>query len=117
MDDRKRSATQSVDDLAPPTKRQAVNGGSKSSADSLPWNEDLEVSLPYTLPLLVSTPERVPPCGYYLQSDKVYTQIYISSEGLPSFVTQLNSPKAAIGLRFHHLKCIHGAALSQHANA
>src|SRR5277367_5967862 len=46
MEDRKRSAAQSVDDLAPPTKRQAVNGASKTSADSdLPWKDDLEVSV------------------------------------------------------------------------
>ena len=39
MEDRKRSAG---DDLAPPTKRQAVNG--KASADSdMPWAADLEV--------------------------------------------------------------------------
>ncbi|KAH6681727.1 BRE1 E3 ubiquitin ligase-domain-containing protein [Halenospora varia] len=38
MEDRKRSAG---DDLAPPTKRQAVNG--KASADSdMPWSSDLE---------------------------------------------------------------------------
>ncbi|KAG9234455.1 BRE1 E3 ubiquitin ligase-domain-containing protein [Amylocarpus encephaloides] len=38
MEDRKRSAG---DELAPPTKRQAVNG--KSSADSdMPWSSDLE---------------------------------------------------------------------------
>jgi hypothetical protein len=46
MEDRKRPAGQSVDDLAPPTKRQAVNGGSKVSVDAdMPWKEDLEVSL------------------------------------------------------------------------
>ena len=46
MEERKRSATQSVDDLAPPTKRQAVNGASKTSADSdMPWKDDLEVSV------------------------------------------------------------------------
>lgn len=39
MEDRKRSAG---DDLAPPTKRQAVNG--KASADTdMPWATDLEV--------------------------------------------------------------------------
>jgi E3 ubiquitin-protein ligase BRE1 len=44
MEDRKRPAGQNVDDLAPPTKRQAVNGGSKASADSdMPWKDDLEV--------------------------------------------------------------------------
>ncbi|PQE13059.1 e3 ubiquitin- ligase bre1 protein [Rutstroemia sp. NJR-2017a BBW] len=45
MEDRKRSAGQSTDDLAPPTKRQAINGGSKTSADSentAPWSEDIE---------------------------------------------------------------------------
>jgi E3 ubiquitin-protein ligase BRE1 len=46
MEDRKRSAAQNVDDLAPPTKRQAVNGASKTSADSdMPWKDDLEVSV------------------------------------------------------------------------
>ncbi len=45
MEDRKRPAGQSVEDLAPPTKRQAVNGSTKASADAdMPWKEDLEVS-------------------------------------------------------------------------
>lgn len=45
MEDRKRAAGQSVDDLAPPTKRQAMNGGSKVSVDAdMPWKDDLEVS-------------------------------------------------------------------------
>jgi len=46
MEDRKRSAAHNVDDLAPPTKRQAVNGSTKSAiyAD-LPWNDELEVSI------------------------------------------------------------------------
>ncbi|RFU26431.1 hypothetical protein B7463_g9914, partial [Scytalidium lignicola] len=43
MEDRKRSAGHGADDLAPPTKRQAVNGSSKSSADNdMPWKDDLE---------------------------------------------------------------------------
>jgi hypothetical protein len=42
MEDRKRSAAQ--DDLAPPTKRQAVNGGKNSADSDLPWAKDLEVS-------------------------------------------------------------------------
>ncbi|KFX98619.1 hypothetical protein O988_04272 [Pseudogymnoascus sp. VKM F-3808] len=43
MEDRKRAAGQSVDDLAPPTKRQAMNGGSKVSVDAdMPWKDDLE---------------------------------------------------------------------------
>lgn len=51
MEDRKRPAGQSVDDLAPPTKRQAVNGGSKASADAdMPWKDDLEVRI--TNPLI-----------------------------------------------------------------
>lgn len=46
MEDRKRSAGQSADDLAPPTKRQAINGGSKASIDAdMPWKDDLEVSV------------------------------------------------------------------------
>jgi E3 ubiquitin-protein ligase BRE1 len=39
MEDRKRSAG---DDLAPPTKRQAVNGKASADAD-MPWASDLEV--------------------------------------------------------------------------
>ncbi|ESZ93723.1 hypothetical protein SBOR_5908 [Sclerotinia borealis F-4128] len=45
MEDRKRAAGQSTDDLAPPTKRQAMNGAGKASADSentAPWSEDIE---------------------------------------------------------------------------
>ncbi|TAQ85887.1 hypothetical protein B7494_g5799 [Chlorociboria aeruginascens] len=43
MEDRKRSAGQSADELAPPTKRQAINGGSKASLDAdMPWKDDLE---------------------------------------------------------------------------
>jgi hypothetical protein len=46
MEDRKRPASQSVEDLAPSTKRQAVNGATKASADSdMPWKDDLEVSV------------------------------------------------------------------------
>jgi E3 ubiquitin-protein ligase BRE1 len=57
MEDRKRAAGQSVDDLAPPTKRQAMNGGSKVSVDAdMPWKDDLEVSSSifplHTIPLL-----------------------------------------------------------------
>ncbi|PSS22448.1 hypothetical protein M430DRAFT_98742 [Amorphotheca resinae ATCC 22711] len=40
MEDRKRSAAQ--DDLAPPTKRQAVNGSRNSADSDLPWAKDLE---------------------------------------------------------------------------
>ncbi|RAL58545.1 hypothetical protein DID88_003993 [Monilinia fructigena] len=45
MEDRKRAAGQSTDDLAPPTKRQAINGAGKAAADSdntAPWSEDIE---------------------------------------------------------------------------
>ena len=42
MEDRKRSAAQ--DELAPPTKRQAVNGGRSRDVDAdMPWARDLEV--------------------------------------------------------------------------
>lgn len=40
MDDRKRSG----EDLAPPSKRQAVNGKSTSADSDMPWSADLEVS-------------------------------------------------------------------------
>jgi hypothetical protein len=60
MEDRKRTASQSVDELAPPTKRQAVNGASKASADSdMPWKDDLEVSVtrpPHHLPISTAFP-------------------------------------------------------------
>ncbi|KFY94139.1 hypothetical protein V498_04033 [Pseudogymnoascus sp. VKM F-4517 (FW-2822)] len=53
MEDRKRAAGQSVDDLAPPTKRQAMNGGSKVSVDAdMPWKDDLELS--QTVPDLIT---------------------------------------------------------------
>lgn len=43
MEDRKRPAAQSSDDLGPPTKRQAVNGTGKSQMDAdMPWKDDLE---------------------------------------------------------------------------
>lgn len=59
MEDRKRPAGQSVDDLAPPTKRQAVNGGSKVSVDAdMPWKDELEVS--GTRPPYTSSPLRSP---------------------------------------------------------
>jgi E3 ubiquitin-protein ligase BRE1 len=34
MEDRKRPAVNSTDDIAPPSKRQAVNGGSKAKDDA-----------------------------------------------------------------------------------
>jgi hypothetical protein len=40
MDDRKRSG----EELAPPSKRQAVNGKSASADADMPWSADLEVS-------------------------------------------------------------------------
>jgi len=56
MEDRKRSAG---DDLAPPTKRQAVNG--KASADSdMPWKDDLEVCC-HTTPEFICMNTRIPP--------------------------------------------------------
>ncbi|KAI4870940.1 E3 ubiquitin-protein ligase BRE1 [Hypoxylon rubiginosum] len=46
MEDRKRPAISSTDDIAPPSKRQAVNGGSKSKDDSdvkeEAWIEDYQ---------------------------------------------------------------------------
>ncbi|KAL2258606.1 hypothetical protein VTK26DRAFT_8024 [Humicola hyalothermophila] len=40
MEDRKRPASSAVDDSAPPTKRQAVNGSSKSKDDSADMREE-----------------------------------------------------------------------------
>lgn len=47
MEDRKRPAVSAVDEFAPPSKRQAVNGGSKSKDDSGDMKEEawIEVSL------------------------------------------------------------------------
>ncbi|KAH8162435.1 hypothetical protein CIB48_g5814 [Xylaria polymorpha] len=39
MEDRKRPAVNSTDDIAPPSKRQAVNGGSKAKEDADPKDE------------------------------------------------------------------------------
>jgi hypothetical protein len=46
MEDRKRPASGAVDDAAPPSKRQAVNGGSRSKDDSADMKEEawIEVS-------------------------------------------------------------------------
>jgi hypothetical protein len=50
MEDRKRPASGAVDDCAPPSKRQAVNGSSKSKDDSGDMKEEawIEVSLSHT---------------------------------------------------------------------
>jgi hypothetical protein len=47
MEDRKRPAISSADDIGPPSKRQAVNGGSKSSKDDGDTKDEawIEVSL------------------------------------------------------------------------
>ncbi|KAI1463333.1 uncharacterized protein F4812DRAFT_251832 [Daldinia caldariorum] len=46
MEDRKRPALSSADDIAPPSKRQAVNGSSKSKDDADAKDEAwIEVSL------------------------------------------------------------------------
>jgi E3 ubiquitin-protein ligase BRE1 len=47
MEDRKRPASSAVDDYAPPSKRQAVNGSSKSNDDSGDMKEEawIEVSV------------------------------------------------------------------------
>ncbi|KAG4219298.1 hypothetical protein PC116_g32222, partial [Phytophthora cactorum] len=46
MEDRKRPAMSSADDIAPPSKRQAVNGSSKSKDDADAKDEAwIEVSL------------------------------------------------------------------------
>lgn len=45
MEDRKRPAISSTDDIAPPSKRQAVNGGSKSKDDDVKEEAWIEVSL------------------------------------------------------------------------
>ena len=48
MEERKRPATHSHDEGAPPLKRHAtsVNGGPKADRDSdMPWKDDLEVCL------------------------------------------------------------------------
>jgi len=47
MEDRKRPAVSTVDDMAPPSKRQAVNGGSKSKDDPSDMKEEawIEVSV------------------------------------------------------------------------
>ena len=47
MDERKRPALTSPDDLAPPSKRQAVNGGGKARDDNGDAKDDawIEVSV------------------------------------------------------------------------
>jgi hypothetical protein len=52
MEDRKRPASSAVDDYAPPSKRQAVNGSSKSKDDSGDMKEEawIEVSVSHDRP-------------------------------------------------------------------
>lgn len=61
MEDRKRPAVNSADEIAPPSKRQAVNGGSKTKEDADAKDEAwVEVSsaltadVPVSLILLIS---------------------------------------------------------------
>lgn len=58
MEDRKRPASGAVDDGAPPSKRQAVNGGSKSKDDSGDMKEEawIEVSCATRQPLCQPPP-------------------------------------------------------------
>lgn len=60
MDDRKRPAIGSADDLAPPSKRQAVNGGGKSKDDSGDTKEEawIDVSLFRVAALTTHIPHR-----------------------------------------------------------
>jgi hypothetical protein len=55
MEDRKRPASGAVDDCAPPSKRQAVNGSSKSKDDSGDMKEEawIEVSVSHDTPCVV----------------------------------------------------------------
>lgn len=55
MEDRKRPASGAVDDYAPPSKRQAVNGSGKSKDDSGDMKEEawIEVSVSHDSPCVV----------------------------------------------------------------
>lgn len=48
MEDRKRPAVSAVDDLAPPSKRQAVNGGGKAKDDSGDLKEEAWIEVRVT---------------------------------------------------------------------
>jgi hypothetical protein len=52
MEDRKRPASGAVDDYAPPSKRQAVNGSSKSKDDSGDMKEEAWIEVSVTRPSL-----------------------------------------------------------------
>lgn len=62
MEDRKRPASSAVDDCAPPSKRQAVNGASKSKDDSGDMKEEawIEVSVSHDSPCVVIIPHSRP---------------------------------------------------------
>jgi hypothetical protein len=63
MEDRKRPASGAVDDYAPPSKRQAVNGGGKSKDDSGDMKEEawIEVSVSHDSPcVVILRPSRIP---------------------------------------------------------
>lgn len=62
MEDRKRPASGAVDDGAPPSKRQAVNGSSKSKDDSGDAKEEawIEVSLSHDIPCVIISLQALP---------------------------------------------------------
>ena len=60
MEDRKRPAAGAVDDLAPPTKRQAVNGASKSKDDSADKQEEAWIEVSVTRQPCVIQPIKAP---------------------------------------------------------
>lgn len=64
MEDRKRPAAGAVDDLAPPTKRQAVNGASKSKDDSADKQEEAWIEVSVTRQPCVIQPIKAPPLLY-----------------------------------------------------
>lgn len=71
MEDRKRPASGAVDDCAPPSKRQAVNGNSKAKDDSGDMKEEAWIEVSVTrqslrrrrpaIPQNLARVERVPP--------------------------------------------------------
>ena len=74
MEDRKRPASGAVDDYAPPSKRQAVNGGGKSKDDSGDMKEEawIEVSVSHDSPFVVILwPSRTPSPS----EDRVYAAV------------------------------------------
>ncbi|KAI0145806.1 hypothetical protein F4776DRAFT_376048 [Hypoxylon sp. NC0597] len=106
MEDRKRPAISSTDDIAPPSKRQAVNGGSKSKDDADAKEETwIEVSF------IVATYFPCPNIVYRITASETSSSSasgdFISSRDLRSLCFKLSSRHFTHHLRTDARLCCH----------